>query len=263
MLKAPFNLSRARVLLTNDDGINAPGLMLLEEVVRPLVQELIVVAPEHEQSGSSHTVTMRHPLRLRDAGSGHYAVDGTPPDCVIMGVRHVMKDNPPDLVLSGINRGDNMGERVHYSGTLAACFEAGLIGIPAIGFSQYRLWGHHPNYDVARHWLGFVLKKLLSVSWTEGSFMSVNFPLVEDGKVKGVRATRLGRQHMTELTPGTDPRGLPYYWNNRATDLANAIDAGLDTDIGAVQAGYIAVSPIAIDPTHHASLEAMNEVLSS
>lgn len=263
MLKTPFNLSKARVLLTNDDGINAPGLMLLEEVVRPLVHELIVIAPEHEQSGSSHTVTMRYPLRLRDAGSHHYAVDGTPPDCVIMGVRHVMKHNPPDIVLSGINRGDNMGERVHYSGTLAACFEAGLMGIPAIGFSQFRHWGLLPNYTAAREGLATVLKKLVSVSWLEGSFMSVNFPVPDDGRVKGIRMTRLGRQHMTELTPGTDPRGLPYYWNNRQTDLTNAIDAGLDTDIGAVQAGYIAVTPIAIDPTHYPSLDTMNEVLSA
>ena len=136
MLKAPLKLADARVLLTNDDGIDAPGLAALEDALRGKVRQLVTVAPERNQSGCGHTVAVAHPIRLRQLSEHRFAVDSTPPDCVIMGVREVMQGVAPDLVISGINKGHNIGEYVHYSGTCAACYEAGLMRLPSIALSQ-------------------------------------------------------------------------------------------------------------------------------
>lgn len=262
MLKAPLTLSKARVLITNDDGLDAPGITLLHELVRPLVAEVVVCAPEWEQSGSSHTATISRPLRLRQAGEGMYGVDGTPADCVIMGIAEVMKGRKPDLVLSGINNGANQGEDVNYSGTLAACFEATLMGVPAIGFSQDKAYGGPANFEVARHWLVAVLQRLVSQPWPEGVLMSVNFPHVASDDVKGIVPARLGRK-MTGagMVSGVDPRGHSYYWNDWRSDGPKTVDCGSDTDIGALAEGYIPVTPITVDPTHAEGLSLLKRVL--
>ena len=184
------DLSRARVLISNDDGINAPGLKLLERIIRPLVRELWVVAPETEQSGAGHSLTLRRPLRLRRVSGRRFAVDGTPTDCVLLGLKKVLKDRPPDLVLSGINRGGNMGEDVTYSGTIAAAMEATLLGFPAIAFSLVTDDRRVGKWATAEHWIGPVLEKLGANSWPPNVFISVNFPDVPARSVKGIEVTR-------------------------------------------------------------------------
>lgn len=264
MLKSPFNLSQARVLLTNDDGIDAPGIALLQELVRPLVGELFVCAPEMEQSGSSHVATISRPLRLRHAGSNMYCVDGTPADSVIMGIAEVMKDKRPDLVLSGINNGANLGEDVNYSGTLAACFEATLMGVPAIGFSQEKPYGQSAGFDAARGWLEQVLTRLVSHPWPDGVIMSVNFPAVSADAVTGIIPTRLGRKMQgVNMVPGVDPRGHSYYWNAWRSDMPKTVDCGPDTDIGALEAGAVSVTPLTVDPTHRQALVALEELFAA
>src|SRR5690606_20737368 len=132
MNKGPIELAKARILLSNDDGVHANGLKVLERVARTLSDDVWVIAPEAEQSGSSHSLTLRRPLRVRHVSERHFAVDGTPTDSVLLGVRHILRDHPPDLVLSGVNRGANLGEDVTYSGTCAAAMEGTLLGIPSI-----------------------------------------------------------------------------------------------------------------------------------
>lgn len=262
MLKSPLDLSKAHILLTNDDGIDAPGIALLHELIRPLVARVVVCAPEHEQSGSSRVLTVNTPLRLRCAGEDMFAVSGTPVDSVTMGIAEIMKDRRPDLVLSGINNGTNICEDVNYSGTLAACFEATLMRIPAIGFSQDKAYGEPANFQVARHWLVDVLTRLLSCSWLDDVVMSVNFPNIEPGAVTGILPVRLGRKATgTSFIKGQDPRGRTYYWNDWRYDGPKTVDCGPDTDIGALAAGAIAVTPLAVDPTHQQALRSLKDVL--
>ena len=264
MLKAPLTLSKARVLITNDDGVDAPGIALLHELVRPLVADVVICAPEQEQSGSSHTSTISRPLRLRKAAEDMYAVDGTPADSLIMGVCEVMKDKRPDIVLSGINNGANIGEDVNYSGTLAACFEAALMGIPAIGFSQDKAYGQPANFEVARHWLVDVLQRLVGQPWPHDIIMSVNFPNISNGDVRGVQPARLGRKASgVSLVDGMDPRGHKYYWNAWRYDGSRTVDCGPDTDIGALENRYISVTPLTVDPTHAEGLSVLRKALSA
>ncbi|MCW9040121.1 MAG: 5'/3'-nucleotidase SurE, partial [Rhodospirillales bacterium] len=188
MFDAPMDLSKARVLIANDDGILAPGLILLERIMKKACKEVWVVAPETEQSGAGHSLSLRRPLRLRKISPRRFAVDGTPTDCVLMAVREVMKDNPPDLVLSGINLGANLGEDVTYSGTVAACFEGTLLGIPSIALSQ--IYGRRlgVKWTVAEHHLLTTVRALLSQPWPKNVLMNVNFPSVANHKdVKGLQ----------------------------------------------------------------------------
>ena len=180
------DLARARVLICNDDGINAPGLKLLERVVRPLVREAWVVAPETEQSGVGHSLTLRRPLHIRKVSSRRFAVDGTPTDCVLLGVKKVLEERPPDLVLSGINRGGNLGEDVTYSGTIAAAMEATLLGFPAIALSLVSDDRRAVKWATAEHWAGQVLDMLAAHSWPRNVFINVNIPR---------RARPLGQGH--------------------------------------------------------------------
>lgn len=264
MLKAPIIPKNARVLLTNDDGIDAPGLAALEEVMRPLVRELVVVAPERNQSGCGHTVAVAHPIRLRQASAGRYAVDSTPPDCVIMGIREVMKDGPPDLILSGINKGRNIAEYVHYSGTCAACYEAGLMGFASIALSQETREDAPADFDAARGWLPEVLGRILTQPWPGECFINVNFPARPAVQVGEVALTRLGRVLQgTGYIKGSDPRGRDYYWNDWRDDITNAVDAGPDTDLAALGRGAVAITPVAIDQTDHAALAKLRKALAA
>lgn len=257
MQPAPRQLSEARVLLTNDDGIGAPGLVLLEELIAPLVKSLMVVAPENNQSGCGHTVAVARPLRLMKHNANHFAVNGTPPDAVLMGAREVMKDDPPNLVLSGINDGKNIAEYVHYSGTCAACYEAGLMGIPSVAFSQDS-GGVAVNFDAARGWLVNVLTKLLAQPWPGDCFVNINFPACPSVQVQGAELTRLGRVLQgTGFAQVTDPRGRVHYWNDWRDDVLDAVDAAPGTDLAALSAGRVAITPVAIDQTDHQAMEQM------
>lgn len=255
MADAGMKLKKARVLLSNDDGIHAPGLKTLEDAIRPLVGELWVVAPETEQSATSHSLTLRRPLRIRHISDHRYAVDGTPTDAVLLGVNEVMKDGPPDLILSGINRGGNLGEDVTYSGTVAAAMEGALLGIPSIALSQVYEDRHKVKWATAKTWTPKVLKQLLSAGWPKGIFINVNFPDRTAAKVTGIEVCRQGRRKIGgELTRGVDPRGDEYFWIGPQRDEQKFLKG---SDLAAVNDGAIAVTPLALDLTHSSTLKTL------
>jgi 5'-nucleotidase len=252
------DLAKARVLVSNDDGISAAGLKLLEKAIKPLVGEVWVVAPETEQSATSHSLTLRQPLRIRKISKRRYAVDGTPTDSVLLGISEVMKDNPPDLVLSGVNRGGNIGEDVIYSGTVAAAMEGALLGVPSIAFSQVYDDSRRVHWATAEHWIGPVLKYLAKSDWPKNVLMNVNFPPVNAGDVTSIEPVRQGRRKIGgALTPGVDPRGEPYYWvgPQREEDRARK-----GTDLEAVLRGAISVTPLTLDLTHTGAIRKMKAV---
>jgi len=252
MAKTAFDPTRARVLLSNDDGIEAPGLKLLEKIARSLFKDVWVVAPETEQSATSHSLTIRRPLRVRKAGRQRFAVDGTPTDAVLLAVNHIMKDARPSLCLSGINRGANLGEDVIYSGTVAAAMEATLLGVPAIALSQVTYSPQPALWETAEAYAAGVLEHLVRTSWPENVMINVNFPNRRPDDVKGIMVAGQGRHKIgDELLENRDPRGTPYYWigTMRREDATRK-----GTDIWAANSGYIAVTPLHLDFTHRPTM---------
>jgi 5'-nucleotidase len=250
-----LNLARARVLVSNDDGINAPGLKLLVGVLTPLVREIWVVAPETEQSATSHSLTLRRPLRVRQVSERRYAIDGTPTDCVLMAIRELMTDTPPDLLISGINRGGNVGEDVTYSGTVAAAMEGTLLGVPSLALSQLCADGHPVKWATAESWAPRVLKILCAETWPAGVLFNVNFPNVAAARVTGIEATRQGlRKIGSDLVSGVDPRGEPYYWIG-AQRRDEHYRPG--SDLEATGRGAVSVTPLTMDLTHAPTLKKM------
>lgn len=248
MARNTVDLKKARVLVCNDDGINAPGLKLLEKVLTSLAREVWVAAPETEQSAVSHSLTLRRPLRIRKLSARHFALDGTPTDCVLMGINEIMKSTPPDLVVSGVNRGGNLGEDVTYSGTVAAAMEGTLLGVPSVALSQVYADGHPVKWATAEKWTAKVLKKLTSESWPSDVLINVNFPDVTAGRVTGIEVTRQGRRKIgSELVWGTDPRGEPYYWIG-AQRREEKYSPGIDLE--AISRGAISITPLTMDLTH-------------
>ena len=206
-----------RILLTNDDGIHAPGLKLLERIAQKLSDDIFVVAPEIDQSGVAHSLSLSNPLRLREITPRHFAVQGTPTDCVIMGVRKLMADRPPDLVLSGVNRGQNVAEDVTYSGTIAAAMEGTLLGVKSIALSQAygALEGRiKPHWETSESLAPRVLDDILRIGIPTGVLINVNFPACEPAKVAGVAVTSQGRRdaELMRIEERRDGRAIPYYW---------------------------------------------------
>lgn len=259
MTDGPIDLSRARILVSNDDGINAPGLRVLEKVARSLSKDVWVVAPEVEHSGAGHALTLRRPLQVRKAGARRFAVEGTPTDCVLLAVHKLIPGRKPDLVLSGVNRGANLGEDVHYSGTVAAAMEGTLLGIPAIAFSQLRS-GQSVHWQTAAAHAPNVIRKLCKIGWPKGVLMNVNFPNVAPEKIKEIRAVRQGRRiEGVQIRPFQDPVGRSYLWIG---DFASDEPAEANTDLAAVTHDAISVTPLHIDLTHGASLKRLKDALS-
>jgi 5'-nucleotidase len=251
MFDAPLDLSRARILVTNDDGIKAPGLKVLEKAARSLSRDVWVVAPEIEQSGAAHSLTLRRPLQVRRISARRFAVDGTPTDCVLLAVNRLVPKRRPDLVLSGVNRGANLGEDVTYSGTIAAAMEATLLEIPAIALSQLRN-GAVIRWHTAEHYAADVIRKLTSVEWTRGVLMNVNFPNIPAADVAGIHFVRQGRRPAgIEIVPIKDPMGRPYLW---VGDFLSDESIGRGTDLAATRAGAISITPLHLDLTHGAML---------
>jgi 5'-nucleotidase len=250
-----------RILLTNDDGVAAPGLALLAEIAATLSDEVWIVAPADEQSGAGHSLTLTRPLRLRKHGERHFAVTGTPTDAVMMALGELMKDAKPDLILSGINRGANLAEDVTYSGTVSAAMEGALARVPAIALSQAYArqgMGGAVPFDAAREWAGRVLEPLIGLEMAAGTLLNVNFPSCAAGAVKGIRICRQGRRDYgrTEMVKRQDPRGFSYYW----LGLGPAQETpGHDTDLEAIAAGYVSVTPLQLDLTHDAALTPLRE----
>lgn len=249
---SPLNLPSARILLSNDDGIHAPGLALLERVARSLCDDVWVVAPETEQSATSHSLTIHRPLRLKQLGEKRYICDGTPTDCVLLAINHLITDRKPTLVLSGINQGANIGEDVTYSGTIAAAMEATLLNVPAIALSQQYDNGFAVPWATAEQWAATVIRKIANVAWPQGVLMNVNFPPVAADAVTGIHVVRHGKRKLgDELVARTDPRGRPYIWIGA---LRGCKEVAPDTDIAVVNGGGIAITPLSLDLTHHATL---------
>lgn len=256
----PLELSRARVLISNDDGIRAEGLTVLERVMMELAAEVWVVAPEVEQSAASHSLTMRRPLFVRAAeGERRFSVDGTPTDCVLLAVHQVMRDKPPGLILSGINQGGNLGEDAIYSGTVAAAREGALLGLPAIALSQMYDFGRAVPWDVAVDWTPRVLALLLTVPWPQGVLINVNFPNCRLGEVAGIAVTRQGRRKIGgAMVRGVNPRGEPYFWIGGDREEGPSAPG---TDIEAINRGYVTMTPLGLDPTHEAMMATLKEAV--
>lgn len=256
MPKALLRLKNARILVTNDDGINAPGLKVLEKIARQLSSDVWVVAPEVEQSGAGHSLTLRRPLQVRRVSPRRFAVDGTPTDCVLLAVNRLIEGRRPDLVLSGVNRGSNLGEDVTYSGTIAAAMEATLLGIPAVALSQIRE-GQTIAWHVALKHGAEVVRRLVGVPWSKGVLVNVNFPYIAKGDISGVQVVRQGRRAANiEVTPVTDAVGRKYLWIGDFTS-DNPVHHG--TDLSAVRERAIAVTPLHLDLTHRGMVRRLTE----
>lgn len=254
-----LDLGKARILLSNDDGINATGLEVLERIARELSDDVWVVAPESEQSGASHSLTLRRPLRLRKISERRFAVDGTPTDCVLFAVRHVMVDHLPDLVLSGVNRGGNLGDDVTYSGTVAAAMEGALLGIPSIALSQQIDGPHRAKWKTAQAHAPDLIRRLLAIDWPSDMLVNVNFPDVAAGDVTGVETAPQGKRKIgAQFEERRDPRGYPYYWIGPMRDEP-ASDH--QTDLTAVRAGAISVTPLQLNLTDWKMMEAFGKAL--
>ncbi|HUJ04325.1 MAG TPA: 5'/3'-nucleotidase SurE [Rhizomicrobium sp.] len=239
-----------RILVTNDDGIHAPGLGIAEAIARSLTDDVWVVAPETEQSGASHSLTLTLPLRLRQVSEKRFAVTGTPTDCVMMAMAELMKKTPPTLLLSGVNRGANIAEDVTYSGTIAGAMEGTALGIPSIALSQ--AYGFEEGYKVRWHCAEThgpaIVKKLLDAGWPADTLMNVNFPDCEPDKITGIDVTEQGKRDMQTaiLERRVDMRGNPYFWIGfkrvRSTPRRG-------TDIWAIYEGRISVTPLHLNLT--------------
>ena len=246
-----------RILLTNDDGIHAPGLELLEAIAARLSDDVWVCAPAEENSGAGHSLTLNYPVRLRQFGEKRFAVAGTPTDAVNLALRKLFADRPPDLVISGINAGENLADDVTYSGTISAAMEAALAGIRAVALSQAMRGAGH-GFAAAEGWAAKVLAPLIEAPTAKRMVINVNFPALATESVKGIRVVRQGFHDYSRgsLVEGVDPRGRPYYWFG-LEDVEHTLDRG--TDLEAVSDGYVSVTPLQLDLTHHASIGLLAE----
>ena len=251
-----------RILLTNDDGIHARGLEVLVEIAAELGGEMWVVAPETDQSGVSHSLSLNDPLRLREIKPRHFAVRGTPTDCVIMAARHILPGKP-DLVLSGVNRGRNAAEDVTYSGTVAGAMEGTLLGIPSFALSQSFTYGsqHNPHWATAVRFGPGIIRRVLTEGLPTDVLVNVNFPDCTPEAVKGTAVTTQGKrpQELLRIEPRYDGRGNPYYWiaYERARDLG--LREG--TDISALADNRIAVTPLRLNMTDEPFMTRLAEIL--
>jgi 5'-nucleotidase len=244
-----------RILVTNDDGIHAPGLGILEGIARELSDDVWVVAPETDQSGVSHSLSLNDPLRLREVEEKRFAVKGTPTDCVIMAIRHVVREARPDLVLSGVNRGQNVAEDVTYSDTVAGAMEGTILGVPSIALSQaYGPGGRNAiKWHCAEAHAPRIVRKILAEGIPKDILVNVNFPDCEPGEVRGVAVTAQGQrsQELLRIDERVDGRGNPYFWI--AFARGKHIPAN-GTDLWAIADRRISVTPLRLDLTDEPTL---------
>lgn len=250
----------SRILITNDDGINAPGLKVLETIARTLSDDVWVVAPETNQSGASHSLTLQRPLRIRRLSATHFAVDGTPTDCVLLAVRTIIRERPVDLVLSGVNWGGNLAEDVTYSGTVAAAMEATLFNIPSFALSQVCRGHDQIHWKTATHFAPDLIRRLYAHDWPGDLLININFPDCEAAMVEGHQVTFQGKREGDggELTERLDPRGHPYVWIGLQS-FAKTFEPG--SDLQAIVDNRISVTPIHMDLTHRESFDRVQKAL--
>jgi 5'-nucleotidase len=244
-------VTRPRILVTNDDGIFSEGIERLAAALSD-VGEVVTVAPDQERSAAGHSLTLQHPLRAKLVGPDRWSVDGTPTDCVNWGILHLLKDDKPKLLFSGINLGLNLGDDVTYSGTVAAAFEGTILGVPSVAISQEIETGF--AFDAAADFARRLARRLLEEPLPSGTLVNVNVPA---GTPKGIRVARLGKRRYGEaVIEKLDPRGRPYYWIG-STIPEGDLQEG--TDISAVAEKWISMSPLHLDLTDYRSLEALQE----
>jgi 5'-nucleotidase len=238
-------MARAHILVTNDDGIYSEGIRKLANALRA-VGDVSIVAPDREQSAASHALTLNRPLRILKLEENEWIVDGTPTDCVNLAVLHLLRDRRPDIVVSGINFGPNLGDDVTYSGTISAAFEGSLLDIPSIAFSA--VVGEHFSFDRCAAFAADLTRTVLATNHDPRIILNVNFPI----EFRGVRLAPLGRRtYFDGVHERTDPRGRKYYWIGSEKPMW---DLAAGTDYDAVQNGYISITPLHLDLTHHDSI---------
>jgi 5'-nucleotidase len=239
-----------RILLTNDDGIHSDGLIKLEEALKE-VGDVYVVAPSSEMSGASHSLTLARPLRIRQVDNRHWSIDGTPTDCVTLALNKILPaDERPDICVSGINHGGNLGDDATYSGTVAGALEATILGVPGVALSLVA----RDNFDFkeAASFAVIAVRKVLEEGLPEGTLLNVNIP---PGELKGVKVTRQGMKNARPvITEHIDPRGKPYFWIGEEYFNTDAVEG---TDYYAIKRGYISVTPLRSDMTDHQALTAI------
>jgi len=249
-----------RILVTNDDGIHAPGLGVAEKIARSLTDDVWIVAPETEQSGASHSLTLSMPLRLREIDPRRFAVTGTPTDCVMMACAHVMKDAQPALILSGVNRGSNLADDVTYSGTIAGAMEGCALGIPSVALSQS--YGFEPkseiNWSCGETHGPALIRRLVEIGWPQDVLMNVNFPDIAPDGVKGVEITMQGKRDMqtAALDRRIDARGFPYFWIGFKRVRSNP---PIGSDLRAIYERRISVTPLHLNLTERGVLESLRK----
>jgi len=253
-----------RILCTNDDGIHAPGLKVVEEIARALSDDVWVVAPEFDQSGVSHSLSLNDPLRLREVTPRHFAVRGTPTDCVIMGARHILGDKMPDVVLSGVNRGRNVAEDVVYSGTIAGALEGTILGLPSFALSQEFSMEtrEKPLWETAVKFGPEIVHKVMKEGVPKNTVININFPACPPEQVRGVRVTRQGKRNLGffKVDQRRDGRGNPYFWIG--FERAAMMDTPAEgTDLAALAANYVSVTPLRLDRTDEVFSEVLTKTL--
>ncbi|MEE2704644.1 MAG: 5'/3'-nucleotidase SurE [Pseudomonadota bacterium] len=254
MYKKIDNLSKSRILLSNDDGIHSPGLAIMEQIARSISDDVWVVAPNSEQSGTGHSITLRRPIHIYQKDEKKYSIEGTPTDCVLIAIQHIMKGNPPDLILSGINSGANLGEDVHYSGTVAAAVEGTLQGIPSIAFSL--IGKKEYKWQVPNFYSKKIIEDIYTSDWKKNILFNINFPDIEVNDIKGIKFASQGRHKIGDnLIPRKNPRGQTYIWIG-ATRVGDLED--LSTDVSICDNGYISITPLNIDQTHYETLKKLS-----
>ncbi len=248
-----------RVLIVNDDGIDEPGIKLLEEIALGFSDDVWVVAPDEERSGASHAISVSHPIRYTRRDERHFAVRGTPTDCALLGINNFLEGRKPDILLSGINAGPNLAEDVHYSGTCAAATEGALLGIPSIAISQMRAYGKPTLWEASQTHLPTILARLLATSWQPGSFVNINVPNLPAAEITGISVTRQGQRLPGGFRPveRIDERMVPYFWIKICPNLAELIPG---TDLHAIAHGAISITPMQLDLTNHQVRDALAEI---
>jgi 5'-nucleotidase len=239
----------SKVLLTNDDGFDAPGLRTLTEVAEELADEVWIVAPNYDQSGTSHSLSLHSPLRISQKDERKYSVSGTPGDCVVMAVRHLMVSGRPDLILSGINRGANLGIETVFSGTVGAAMAGVLLGIPSMALSQAFTDRNAVRWDTARLLAPKVIRRFANGGWSQGSILNINFPDVPVGEVGPIELTTQGMGLMedVDVISGIDPRSLEYHWPRLRRSVREDV-AGSETF--AISRRRISVTPLQFERTN-------------
>lgn len=248
-----------RILISNDDGINSAGIHALAEALMGL-GEVFIVAPDRDQSAASHALNLHRPLRIEEISNHVYSVDGTPTDCINLAVNGILKDKKPDLLVSGINKGENLGDDITYSGTVSAAIEGTLLGIPSIAVSAVSNVGRNDfSFDTASHYTLLVAKQILRMPLPRGTLLNLNVPNLPKDEIRGIRVTRQGKRVYGEpIVENVDPRGRKYYWIGgnelRSLDIENS-------DITAIKQGYVSVTPIKLDLTDYEFLEKLKQNL--